>query len=176
VHPDPATKRRSQTQALVANVRATLPYWLYPPPGYDAQPQRRWPLQFFPRGSGERGTDLAANARYRMQRIRHLPLWAFYGEADTVAPIDLPCRAIAALREYGGQPRLTSYPGVGRDARTPAYANPALFSRLLARRQRRAGRAAAVTPCGGPQRGDAMALAWLDWHNSSELAATGRTT
>lgn len=214
----------AQRQALVATVRATLPYWLYLPPGYDAEPRRRWPLLFFLHGSGERGDDLAAvkangppkfiesrpdlplivvspqapadgawdphllhallarlqttlnvdtdrvtatglsmggigvwawaieypddlaaiapvcgvGDEDRMARIRHLPVWAFHGETDAVVPFELERRAIAALREAGGQPRFTTYPGVGHDAWTPAYAEPGLFDWLLA--QRRTGR------------------------------------
>lgn len=74
----------------------------------------------------------------RVGRIRDLPVWAFHGEADPVVPIELQRRTIAALREAGGRPRFTTYPGVGHDAWTPAYAEPGLFDWLLA--QRRAGR------------------------------------
>ena len=211
----------AQAADLVATVRATLPYWLYLPPGYDADPQRRWPLLVFLHGSGERGNDLKAvkvhgppafienrpglpfivvspqapadgawdphllhallgqlqtslridPARVsatglsmggrgvwawameypgdlaaiapvcgegdedRMARIAHLPVWAFHGEADTVVPFDLHRRAIQALRDAGGQPRWTTYPGVGHDAWTPAYAEPGLFDWLAAQRR-----------------------------------------
>jgi predicted peptidase len=68
----------------------------------------------------------------RMARIRHLPVWAFHGEADDVVPFDIHRRAIDALREAGGQPRFTTYPGVGHDAWTASYNNPALMAWLLA--------------------------------------------
>jgi predicted peptidase len=71
----------------------------------------------------------------RVTRIRHLPVWAFHGEDDSVVPVALQRRSIAALRDAGGQPRLTTYPGVGHDAWTPAYADPALFAWLLAQRR-----------------------------------------
>lgn len=218
----PAGQQVARSADLEATVRATLPYWLYLPPGYHTKPQRRWPTLFFLHGSGERGSDLAAvkaqgppafvEARPelpfivvspqapadgawdphllhallrqlqatlridadrvsatglsmggrgswawaieypddlaaiapvcgegdedRMARIRHLPVWAFHGEADTVVPVELQRRAIAALRDAGGQPRLSIYPGVGHDAWTPAYVEPGLFDWLLAQRRR----------------------------------------
>lgn len=71
----------------------------------------------------------------RVARIRHLPVWAFHGEQDGVVPIALQRRTIAALRQAGGQPRFTTYPGVGHDAWTPAYTEPGLFDWLLAQRR-----------------------------------------
>ena len=211
----------AQARAVHTTVRATLPYWLYLPTGYDDMPQRRWPVLFFLHGSGERGSDLQAVKAHgppkfietrpelpfilvspqapaggawdphvlhallaqlraewridadrvsvtglsmggrgawawaieypddlaaiapvcgdgdedRVERIRHLPVWAFHGEDDTAVPIALQRRTIAALREAGGQPRFTIYPGVGHDAWTPAYAEPGLFDWLLAQRR-----------------------------------------
>ena len=50
----------AQQLALPGPVPATVRYWLHLPPGYAAEPQRRWPVLFFLHGSGERGSDLAA--------------------------------------------------------------------------------------------------------------------
>ena len=61
---------------------------------------------------------------------------------QTTVPINLQRRTIAALREAGGRPRFTTYPGVGHDAWTPAYADPALFNWLLAQRRPSAPRPA----------------------------------
>ena len=210
----------AQTRPLAASVSATLAYWLYLPPGYAEQAERRWPLLFFLHDPGERATDLqqvkqkgpprfiesrpdlpfilvspqvpaggawdplllhallaqlqrewridadrasvtglsmggrgawawaiefpqdlAAIAPIcgegdedRMARIRHLPVWAFHGEADSVVPFELQRRDIEARRAAGGEPRFTTYPGVGHDAWTPAYTDPALFDWLLAQR------------------------------------------
>jgi predicted esterase len=73
----------------------------------------------------------------RVQRIRHLPVWAFHGEADTVVPFALDLRTITELRRVGGQPRFTTYPGRGHDIWTPAYEEPGLFPWLLAQRRGR---------------------------------------
>ena len=80
----------------------------------------------------------------RMARIPHLPVWAFHGEADTVVPIEAHRRSIQALRQAGGQPRFTVYPGLGHSAWEPAYADPALMDWLLA--QHRAPAAPLLRP------------------------------
>lgn len=215
-------RQQGQSRTVEMRLRTDWRYWLYLPPAYEAQPQRRWPTLFFLHGSGERGDDLAAvkvhgppkfietrpdlpfivvspqvpadgtwdphrlhallaalqdewridpdrvsatglsmggrgawawaieypddlaaiapvcgeGDALRTARIRHLPVWAFHGDADPVVPIAQHRRTIAALREAGGQPRFTVYPGVGHDAWTPAYAETELFPWLLAQRRR----------------------------------------
>ena len=71
----------------------------------------------------------------RVCRIRTLPVWAFHGEVDDVVPLDLHRRTITALRDCGGQPRWTTYPGAGHDAWSATYDNPALYDWLLAQRR-----------------------------------------
>lgn len=71
----------------------------------------------------------------RMQRIRHLPVWAFHGAADSVVPVAGQRAGIAALRAAGGQPRYTEYPGVDHDSWTATYNNPELYQWLLAQRR-----------------------------------------
>jgi predicted peptidase len=45
-----------------------LAYLRYLPPGYDADPARRWPLVLFLHGAGERGHDLDAVKRHGLAR------------------------------------------------------------------------------------------------------------
>jgi predicted peptidase len=71
----------------------------------------------------------------RVERIAHLPVWAFHGDADDAVPIAGHRATIAALREAGGQPRFTEYPGVGHNSWTATYDNPALYDWLLAQRR-----------------------------------------
>jgi predicted peptidase len=71
----------------------------------------------------------------RVCRIRHLPVWGFHGEDDTVVRIADHRAAIQALRDCGGQAHFTAYPGVGHNAWDPAYADPALVAWLLAQRR-----------------------------------------
>ena len=67
-------------------------------------------------------------------RIAHIPVWAFHGDRDTVV---LPARSIAmteAMRNAGGHPKLTLYPGGDHDAWTATFNNPEVFAWLFAQR------------------------------------------
>lgn len=54
-------------------------------------------------------------------KLKDLPIWAFHGDKDTVV---WPVRSeamIAAVKQVGGQPKLTLLPGVGHNAWSTAY-------------------------------------------------------
>src|SRR6202034_4823602 len=68
-------------------------------------------------------------------RLRGIPTWAFHGADDRVVPPEQSERMIAALKEAGGDVRLTVYPGVGHAAWTPAFADPMLYEWLLQHRR-----------------------------------------
>jgi Dienelactone hydrolase family len=68
-------------------------------------------------------------------RLRGVPTWAFHGAEDRIVPPQESERMVAALKEAGGDARLTVYPGVGHDAWTPTYANPSFFEWLLQQRR-----------------------------------------
>ncbi len=68
-------------------------------------------------------------------KIAHIPIWAFHGEADTAVK---PLRSrdmIAALQAAGGMPRYTEYPGVGHNSWAPTYANRDMFAWLFAQKR-----------------------------------------
>ena len=69
--------------------------------------------------------------------IEKLPLWFFHGTDDPIVPISLTRDRVAALRQAGGDPRLTEYPGVKHDAWVKAYAEPAIVDWLFAQRRSR---------------------------------------
>jgi len=71
----------------------------------------------------------------RVERIVHLPVWAFHGALDDAVPIAADREAVDALRAAGGNVRFTVYPDVGHNAWDPAYADPALYEWLLAQRR-----------------------------------------
>ncbi len=77
-------------------------------------------------GGGD--TDLAPS-------IRHIPVWAFHGDQDTAVKPRRSRDMIAALREHGGAPRYTEYPGVGHDSWTPTYADREVLQWLFAQRR-----------------------------------------
>lgn len=69
-----------------------------------------------------------------------VPVRAYHGAADDVVPLAAQQACVDALRACGGQVDFTVYPGVGHDAWTPAYEDPALVPWLLAQRAGRARR------------------------------------
>ncbi len=66
-------------------------------------------------------------------RVASVPIWNFHGQEDDVEPVKSSRRMIDALREAGGHPRYTEYPGVGHDVFMWAYTEPALVEWLFTR-------------------------------------------
>jgi predicted peptidase len=64
-------------------------------------------------------------------RIRHIPVWAFHGAEDPVVPVICSRSMIEMLKQAGGTPRYTEYPGVGHNSWDRAYAEPELLSWLF---------------------------------------------
>ncbi len=60
------------------------------------------------------------------------PVWAFHGGEDPVVPALATLDLAAALRDAGGDPRVTVYPGVKHDAWDRAYRDEGLAAWLLA--------------------------------------------
>lgn len=71
----------------------------------------------------------------RAERLRNLPTWAFHGAEDRVVPPAQSERMVDALRAAGGDVRLTLYPGVGHDAWTRTFDDPAFYQWLLQHRR-----------------------------------------
>ena len=72
---------------------------------------------------------------YANAAMARLPMWVFHGSADDVVPVAASHELVARVRELGGAPRYTVYPGVGHDSWTPAYADPEVLAWLLAQRR-----------------------------------------
>ena len=51
-------------------------------------------------------------------------IWTFHGDADPRVPVENTRRMLAALRDAGGRPRYTEYPGVKHDSWVDAYLEP----------------------------------------------------
>lgn len=60
--------------------------------------------------------------------IKDTPIWAFHGEADPVVSVDLTRAMIQAIKDAGGEPKYTEYPGVGHNSWSPAFAEPELLT------------------------------------------------
>lgn len=68
-------------------------------------------------------------------RGRQVPVRAYHGAADPVVPLAAQQACIDALRACGGSAEFIVYLGVGHDAWTPAYADPALVPWMMSRRR-----------------------------------------
>jgi predicted peptidase len=67
-------------------------------------------------------------------RLAKLPIWCFHGDADETVPVERSRSMVAAVRAAGGSPKYSELPGVGHDAWTPAYRDPAVLDWLFANR------------------------------------------
>lgn len=67
------------------------------------------------------GGDNTLNAKKYAKKV---PLWIFHGAADPVVPSDHSEVMVAAIKEAGGKPRYSLYPGVGHDSWNQAFAEP----------------------------------------------------
>jgi sugar lactone lactonase YvrE/predicted esterase len=65
-------------------------------------------------------------------RLRDLPLWAFHGARDATVPVARTLEMIDAIRQAGGDPRVTIYPDLGHDSWTVTYALDELYAWLFA--------------------------------------------
>lgn len=66
--------------------------------------------------------------------LKGVPVWAFHGADDQVVSLAAQAAMVDALRACGGVVKFTIYPGVGHDAWSPTYANPALYEWFLQHR------------------------------------------
>ena len=64
-------------------------------------------------------------------RLKNVPIWAFHGDADTLVPPEESIRMVEAVRQAGGDARLTLYPGVRHESWINAFSDYALFDWLL---------------------------------------------
>ena len=66
-----------------------------------------------------------------------LPIWVFHGGADTVVKTVRSQRMVAALKEAGGDPKYTEFPGVGHNSWTPAYEKTDLLNWMFEQRRKK---------------------------------------
>ncbi|MEQ9408494.1 MAG: prolyl oligopeptidase family serine peptidase [Fuerstiella sp.] len=73
---------------------------------------------------------------YWARRFSNLPTWAFHGARDTGVPLERSQEMIDAMKQKGGQPKLTVYPEAGHDSWTETYNNPEFYGWLLAQKRK----------------------------------------
>lgn len=63
--------------------------------------------------------------------VKNIPIWAFHGDSDPVVPPSDSFDMVKAVRDAGGNPRLTIFPATGHNSWDQAYGDPALYYWLL---------------------------------------------
>ena len=77
------------------------------------------------------GGGLPAFASY----LKGLPVWAHHGALDNVVDVNESLAMVRQLRRLGSEVRLTIYPDREHDAWVPAFADPEVYTWLLAHRR-----------------------------------------
>ncbi len=72
----------------------------------------------------------------RIKVLKDLPIWVFHGAQDDVVPLKNSQELVDVLVQHGGNVQFTIYPDAGHDAWTRTYANPEVFTWLLAQKRR----------------------------------------
>ena len=65
------------------------------------------------------------------KQLTNIPLWVFHGAIDNTVPVCRSRDMVAAIKEAGGNPKYTEYPGVDHGAWTPTYSNPEVWDWLF---------------------------------------------
>ena len=71
---------------------------------------------------------------YVTETSARVPTWVFHGDADQGVRVEDSHRLVEAIRQRGGDPRLTIFPGVGHNSWDPAYQDTDVLEWLLQRR------------------------------------------
>ncbi len=64
-------------------------------------------------------------------KMTQIPIWAFHGDADSTVPVQRTQEMVDAVKQAGGDVKLTIYPGVSHNSWSATYANPKLYTWLL---------------------------------------------
>ncbi len=68
-------------------------------------------------------------------RDAQYPVWVFQGDADPIVPVARAREWVRALREAGGAPKYTEYPGVGHEVWERAFSEPDVATWLMSQRR-----------------------------------------
>lgn len=69
------------------------------------------------------------------KKLKDVPTWVFHGAKDPVIPLSESQRMVDALRNSGGNVKLTIYPDAKHDAWTETYSNPELYKWMMNQRR-----------------------------------------
>ena len=68
-------------------------------------------------------------------RLKNVPVWAFHGAKDMAVPLKETKQMVSAVRQAGGEVKMTIYPDVGHDSWTQTYNNPQLYEWFLSQKK-----------------------------------------
>lgn len=66
-----------------------------------------------------------------VEKIKHIPIWCFHGDADKTVSVELSRTMIEALKKAGANPKYDEYEGVGHNSWDKAYGTDGLYEWLL---------------------------------------------
>lgn len=87
---------------------------------------------FFAAGAPICGGGDVGNAK----KLTKVPIWAFHGDKDGAVKVERTRDMIAAIKEAGGEPKYTEYPGVGHNSWSQTYSNPEFYAWLFAQQRK----------------------------------------
>lgn len=67
--------------------------------------------------------------------IKDIPMWVFHGADDNTVSVNLSRSMVQAIKEAGGNPKYTEYPGVGHNSWNNAYSEPDFLPWLFAQKK-----------------------------------------
>ncbi len=70
-------------------------------------------------------------------RVAKVPVWIFQGQTDPVANAEIARAWVASLKQAGGTPKYTEYPGIGHAVWDVAFSEPELLPWLFSQRLKR---------------------------------------
>jgi predicted peptidase len=70
-------------------------------------------------------------------RVAKVPVWIFQGQADPVVNVEIARAWVASLKQTGGTPKYTEYPGIGHAVWDVAFSEPDLLPWLFSQRLKR---------------------------------------
>ncbi|MHC5075537.1 MAG: family 43 glycosylhydrolase [Planctomycetota bacterium] len=79
------------------------------------------------------------------RKFTQLPIWIFHGDADDVISVDVSRRLVKALKDAGGNPKYTEYPGVDHGSWELAYREPELIEWIFAQSSKPTKKSASVS-------------------------------
>jgi len=74
--------------------------------------------------------------RIMAEKFEDVPVWAFHGAKDPVVPLKESEDIVNAIKERGGDAKLTVYPEAGHDSWTETYNNQAIYDWFMQHRKK----------------------------------------